>query len=113
MNGNGKVPAISVVMPVYNTEAYVALAVESILAQTFEDFELIILDDGSFDSSVRIIQKFCERDERIRFFPLEHRGYITLLRRGLPHDRGEFVARLDSEDISMTDSFEKQIDYLW
>jgi len=113
MNGrNGKVPAISVVMPVYNTEDYLPYALESVLAQTFEDFEFIILDDGSSDSSVHMVQQFAEGDDRIRFFPLEHRGYVSLLRRGLNHCRGEFVARMDSDDISMPERFEKQLAYL-
>jgi glycosyltransferase involved in cell wall biosynthesis len=99
-------------MPVYNTEDYLPYALESILEQTFTDFEFIILDDGSSDSSVRLIQQYAESDERIRFFPLEHRGYVSLLRRGLNHCRGEFVARMDSDDISMPDRFEKQIAYL-
>jgi glycosyltransferase involved in cell wall biosynthesis len=109
---NGKVPAVSVVMPVYNTERYLAAALKSVLAQSFEDFEFIILDDGSTDSSVHIVQEFAENDDRIRFFPLEHRGYVSLLRRGLNHCRGEFVARMDSDDISMPDRFEKQVEYL-
>ena len=113
MNGrNGQVPAISVVMPVYNTERYVAHAVRSVLAQTFEDFEFIILDDGSTDSSVHIIQEYAENDDRVRFFPLEHQGYVSLLRRGLNHCRGEFVARMDSDDISTPDRFEKEIKFL-
>src|SRR4051812_11486227 len=109
---NGKVPAVSVVMPVYNTERYLKYALDSVLAQTFKDYEFIILDDGSSDDSVHIIQEYAERDDRIRFFPLEHRGYVSLLRRGLNHCRGEFVARMDSDDISMPDRFEKQIAYL-
>jgi len=109
---NGKVPAISVVMPVYNTERYLKYALASVLAQTFTDYEFIILDDGSTDSSVHIIQEYAENDERIRFFPLEHRGYVSLLRRGLNHCRGEFVARMDSDDISMPDRFEKQVNFL-
>jgi glycosyltransferase involved in cell wall biosynthesis len=109
---NGKVPAVSVVMPVYNTERYLRYALQSVLAQTFTDFEFIILDDGSSDSSVHIVQEFAEVDDRIRFFPLEHRGYVSLLRRGLNHCRGEFVARMDSDDISMPDRFEKQVAYL-
>jgi len=109
---NGKVPAISVVMPVFNTEAYLARAVQSVLAQTFSDFEFVILDDGSSDASVRIVQEFAENDDRIRFFPLEHRGYVSLLRRGLNHCRGDFVARMDSDDISLPQRFEKQISYL-
>src|SRR5436190_13777792 len=99
-------------MPVYNTERYLKYALESVLAQTFTDYEFIILDDGSTDSSVHIIQEYAENDERIRFFPLEHRGYVSLLRRGLNHCRGEFVARMDSDDISMPDRFEKQIGFL-
>ncbi len=112
MGLNGKVPAISVVMPVFNTEAYLARAVQSVLAQTFGDFEFVILDDGSSDASVRIVQEFAENDDRIRFFPLEHRGYVSLLRRGLNHCRGDFVARMDSDDISLPQRFEKQISYL-
>ena len=99
-------------MPVYNTERYLKYALESVLAQTFTDFEFIILDDGSSDSSVHIIQEFAENDERIRFFPLEHRGYVSLLRRGLNHCRGEFVARMDSDDICLPDRFEKQVNFL-
>jgi glycosyltransferase involved in cell wall biosynthesis len=109
---NGKVPTISVVMPVYNTEAFLAPAIESILKQTYADFEFIILDDGSTDRSVSITQQFAETDDRIRFFPLEHRGYVNLLRRGLNHCRGEYVARMDSDDISMPDRFEKQMAFL-
>ena len=109
---NGKIPSVSVIMPVYNTEAYLAHAVQSVLSQTFKDFEFIILDDGSIDNSVHIVQEFAEHDDRIRFFPLEHRGYVSLLRRGLNHARGEFVARMDSDDISEPQRFEKQIAYL-
>ena len=111
-NGNGKIPAVSVVMPVYNTERYLAIAIESVLAQTFTDFEFIILDDGSTDASVHIIRQYAENDERIRFFPLEHRGYVSLLRRGLNHARGEFVARMDSDDISLPNRFEMQVAFL-
>ena len=103
---------VSVVMPVYNTERYVAHAVQSVLSQTFEDFEFIILDDGSVDRSMHIIQEVAENDDRIRFFPLEHQGYVSLLRRGLKHCRGEFIARMDSDDISTPDRFEKQVDFL-
>ena len=109
---NGKIPTISVLMPVYNTERYLKQAMESVLAQSFEDFEFLILDDGSTDHSVNVIRHFAEHDDRIRFFPLEHRGYVSLLRRGLNHCRGEFVARMDSDDICMPDRFEKQINFM-
>src|SRR5688572_6579554 len=109
---NGKFPTISVLMPVYNTERYLREAMESVLAQTFTDYEFIILDDGSTDRSVNIIRQFAERDERIRFFPLEHLGYVNLLRRGLSQCRGEFIARMDSDDVCMPDRFEKQINFM-
>jgi glycosyltransferase involved in cell wall biosynthesis len=109
---NGKVPQVSVLMPVFNTSAFLAPAIDSILKQTFDDFEFIILDDGSTDRSVNVIRGFAESDERIRFFPLEHRGYVSLLRRGLAHCRGEFIARMDSDDIAMPERFDKQVQFL-
>ncbi len=109
---NGKVPTISVVLPVYITVRYLRRAFESVLRQTFTDFEFVILDDGSTDRSVHIIQEYAENDERIRFFPLEHRGYVSLLRRGLNHSRGEFIARMDSDDVCAPQRFEKQVNFL-
>ena len=64
-------PLVSVVMPVYNGEKFLAEAIESILAQTFTDFEFLIVDDGSQDNSAEIIRAYEERDDRIRFFQLE------------------------------------------
>ena len=109
---NGKVPAVSVLMPVYNTARYLAQALESILAQTFGDFEFVILDDGSTDGSVNIVQEYAQRDPRIRFFPLAHQGYVSVLRQGLSHCRGEFVARMDSDDVAKPDRLEKQLHFL-
>ena len=111
-NTNGTVPTISVLMPVYNTARFLKEAMESVLAQTFGDFEFIILDDGSTDGSVNVIRQFAERDDRIRFFPLEHRGYVNLLRHGLNQCRGEFIARMDSDDVCMPERFEKQINFM-
>lgn len=111
-DGNGQVPAVSVLMPVYNTEAYLAPAIDSILNQTFGDFEFIILDDGSTDRSPEIVREFAARDSRIRFVPAAHQGYVALLRQGLALCRGEFIARMDSDDISMPQRFERQIEFL-
>jgi glycosyltransferase involved in cell wall biosynthesis len=99
-------------MPSYNSEAYVHEAIESILRQTVGDFEFVIVDDGSTDETARIVEAYAKQDKRIRFFPLEHQGYVKMLRLGLEKCRAPFVARMDSDDISMPHRFAKQLDYL-
>lgn len=89
-------PIVSVVMPVYNVEAYVAEAVESVLAQTFADFELIIVDDGSQDRSIALCRAFA--DPRIRIVSQANRGLAGARNTGIAHARGRFIALLDSDD---------------
>ncbi len=106
-------PAVSVVMPVYNGEKYVAEAIESILEQTFADFELIIVDDGSQDRSAAIVRSYAARDDRIRCVTLEENtGEASARNRGLELARGEFVAGMDSDDVSRPERLEKQVDHL-
>ncbi len=107
------VPQVSVLMTVYNGERYLAEAIDSILAQTFSDFEFIIVDDGSQDSSAKIIRDYAKRDERIYFLQLErNRGQAVALNRGLAKARGEFITRMDCDDISLPERLRKQVDYL-
>jgi glycosyltransferase involved in cell wall biosynthesis len=107
---NGQ-PLISVVMPVYNAELYVSEAIESILLQTYRNFELIIIDDGSTDSSVEIIWSFS--DERIFLIESsEKKGVSARLNQGVLLARGDFIARMDADDISLPDRFQKQVDFL-
>lgn len=102
---------ISVVMPVYNAENYLKEAIDSILNQTFIDFELIIINDGSTDSSDGIISGYT--DPRIVYLKNEgNRGLVYTLNRGFSLARGEYIARMDSDDIAMPDRFVKQIEYL-
>lgn len=89
-------PTVSVVMPVYNVEAYVAEAVESVLAQTYADFELIIVDDGSTDRSIEICLGFA--DERVRIVRQADRGLAGARNTGILAARGRYVAFLDSDD---------------
>ena len=104
-------PKISVLMPVYNSEIYLREAIDSILNQTFRDFEFIIIDDGSTDSSPDIIRSYS--DPRIRFYLNERNmGVAATLNRGLDLATGEYIARMDSDDISLPERFEKQIRYL-
>lgn len=89
-------PIVSVVMPVYNVEAYVAEAIESVLAQTFADFELIIVDDGGNDGSLEICRSF--DDARIRIISQTNRGLAGARNTGIIESRGRYVAFLDSDD---------------
>lgn len=106
-------PYISVVMAVYNGEKYLAEAIESILQQTFRDFEFIIVDDASTDSSAEILQSYQAKDDRIKIIKNEvNSGLGVSLQRGIQCARGELIARMDADDISSLDRFQKQIDYL-
>ena len=112
MAEGGFMPVVSVVMPVYNSERYVARAVESILCQTFGDFEFIIIDDGSTDDSGGILEDFAVKDRRIRLVRRANTGYAVALNEGLGMARGEFVARMDSDDVSRPERFARQVEFL-
>ena len=105
-------PVITVVMPVYNTERYLALAIRSILDQTFGDFEFLIYDDESTDRSRDIVKEFAATDSRIRLIESPHVGYVALLKRGVEEARASLIARMDSDDISQPTRFEKQLAHL-
>jgi glycosyltransferase involved in cell wall biosynthesis len=99
-------PRISVVMPVWNGEAYLRAAIDSILSQTFTDFELIIVDDGSTDGTAQILQSY--RDTRIRIVQEGHLGFVGAVNRGVTAARAEWIARQDADDISLPTRLEKQ-----
>lgn len=103
---------ISVNMPVYNTAKYLPKAIDSILSQTFKDFEFVIVDDGSTDGSGEILEKYAARDPRIRLVRRENRG-IGASRNELLHlSQGEFIAVMDSDDIALPERFALQVDFL-
>lgn len=106
-------PLVSVIMPVYNAERYLSEAVESILSQTFPDFELIVIDDCSTDGSLAILKSFAERDARVRLLAnAQNLGITPTLNRGIQAARGEFIARMDADDISLPERLEKQAAFL-
>ena len=108
-----KTPRISVLMPAYNSEKYIAAAIESILNQTFTDFEFIIINDGSTDDTAKIVDEYAKRDNRIKFVNnSKNKGLIGVLNEGLNLARGEYIARMDSDDISLPTRFERQIAYM-
>lgn len=101
-------PLISVLMPVFNGQQYVAEAIESILNQTYKHFELLLLDDGSSDNSEQIIKGF--KDSRIVYTKNEtNKGLIFTLNRGIGLAKGTYIARMDADDVSVANRFEKQI----
>lgn len=108
-----KRPKISVLMPAYNSELYISEAIESILNQTYKDFEFLIINDGSTDKTAQIIQEYAKQDLRIRFINnIENKGLIAVLNQGLELCNGKYIARMDSDDISLPTRFEKQIIFL-
>lgn len=105
-------PAISVAMSVYNGERFLGPAVESILAQTFGDFEFLILDDGSTDGTTAMIRDFAAQDRRIRPIIRENRGLVASLNQLLSEACAPLVARMDADDISLPDRFAVQKAFL-
>jgi glycosyltransferase involved in cell wall biosynthesis len=103
-------PKVSVYMPVYNAEEYVGRAIESILEQTLEDFEFLIVDDGSTDGSAGVIESY--RDSRIRLFRQENQGCYPARNAALREARGEYLANMDADDISLPERLEKQAAFL-
>lgn len=92
-------PAISVIMPVYNSEKYLAAAIESVRNQTFSDWELLLIDDGSSDSSGAICDSYGSLDNRVRVFHQENRGICGARNRGLDEAAGEYVCFIDNDDV--------------
>ena len=103
-------PAISVVLPVYNAEAYVREAVESILAQTFTDFELIAINDGSTDDSGSILRELAARDTRIVLVERSNDGLVSALNEGIGRARADLIALMDADDVAMPERFALQHD---
>lgn len=106
-----RIPRVTVLMPVYNAEKYLRKAINSILSQTFKDFEFIIINDRSTDTSEAIITSYT--DPRIRYFSNSRRlGATKSLNRGIRYARGIYIARMDADDISLPDRLLKQVAYL-
>ena len=102
-------PEITILMPVRNGEKYIKESIDSILKQTFTDFELLIMDDGSTDRTVERIERYT--DERIRLIRRKH-NFIRNLNEGLELALGAYIARMDADDISMPERFVKQIAFM-
>lgn len=101
---------VSIIMPAYNAEKFIAESIESVLAQTYPNFELIVIDDCSPDQTVEIVQNYVSKDKRVKFFKKErNQGVAEARNTGLNHAKGDFVAFLDSDDKWVEDKLEKQL----
>ena len=99
-------PRVSIVIPVYNREKYLGIAVDSVLRQTYQDWELIISDDGSIDGTLDMAHNFALYDDRIRVLTAEHRGAVYALIAGFNAAKGEFIGQLDSDDLLEPEAIE-------
>jgi len=105
-------PILSVVLPCFNARETVASSIESILEQSFTDFEVLCFDDGSTDGSAEVVESYAGRDPRIRLLRSEHVGIVEALRRTCSVARGRLIARMDADDVAHPERFSKQISYL-
>jgi glycosyltransferase involved in cell wall biosynthesis len=104
-------PLVSVILPVYNGEAYIAECIDSILSQTFSEFELIIINDGSLDKTDEIVNSI--KDYRIRYFKFKtNKGITNALNKGLRESKSNYIGRIDADDLMHKDRLKTQFDYL-
>jgi glycosyltransferase involved in cell wall biosynthesis len=108
----GNTPTISVLMSVYNGERYLAAAMDSILAQTYRDFELIVIDDGSKDASPAILQDYAKRDPRVKLTLRGNKGLTVTLNEAFAQSTGKYLARMDCDDVALPDRFARQVELL-
>ncbi|EKO3617653.1 glycosyltransferase [Vibrio metschnikovii] len=106
------VPKVSVILPVYNAEKFIFDAIESILNQTFSDFELIVINDGSTDRSLNIIKRLVLTDSRVKVINRENKGLVFTLNEAISLANGEYIARMDADDICHKERLYKQVEFL-
>lgn len=104
--------AATVLMPVFNAEQYIDEAVESVLAQTFQDFELLLLNDGSTDGTLTKLEVFAKRDARCKIITGPNVGIVATLNKGLALANGPLIFRMDADDICLPTRFKEQVDYM-
>ncbi|MCB1159960.1 MAG: glycosyltransferase, partial [Leptospiraceae bacterium] len=104
-------PVVSIIIPSYNREEYLISCIDSVLEQSFQDFELILVDDGSVDNSFKLMQSYQEKDKRVICIEQEHSGVSRARNTGIYKSKGEWIAFLDSDDTWHPEKLEKQLAY--
>ena len=112
-NGCMGSPRVSVIMPCWNAARYLDEAMGSVLAQTFSEFEVVVVDDGSDDETPALLDAWAGRDSRVRVVRQEHQGLIVAPQRAVEESRGELLARMDSDDIMHPRRLEWQVEMMW
>jgi len=106
-------PLVSIVTPCYNCEKYIGEAIESVLAQTYTNWEMFIIDDGSTDNSFNIAKHFAQKDERIKLIKQEQNNGVSIARnKAIELSKGEYLAFLDSDDLWLPEKLEKQLTFM-
>lgn len=112
-NINNKNPLVSVIMPAYNVKKYIAEAIESILSQTYSNWELIIADDASTDTTREVVSNYVDKDLRIKLICLDkNSGPVIARNKAIGKSSGEYLAMLDADDVSLPDRLAKQVGFL-
>ncbi len=106
-------PKVSVVMAVYNGGEYLRLAIESVLKQTYTDFEFIIINDGSTDKSLEVLNEYALKDQRLRIISRENRGLVASLNEGITEAKSPLIARMDADDICLPERLVEQVEFLY
>lgn len=102
---------VSIIVPVYNASKYISRCIESIMCQTISDFELLLINDGSSDDSLEIIQKYAKKDQRIKVVDQENMGVAKTRNKGIKLAKGEFIAFIDNDDYIDEDYLEKLLEH--
>lgn len=105
-------PLVSVILPVKNEEAFILDAIKSIQNQTFQDWELIIIDDHSVDKTAQIVHQTAKNDPRITLISSPKAGIAHALNTGIKHSNGDYIARMDADDVSLPERLEVQVQYI-
>ncbi len=103
---------VTIVLPAYNASEYLAETLNSVLSQTFQDFELLVIDDGSTDNTTDIVGDFCQRDSRIRLISQKNQGVSVARNTGIKMAQGEFIAFIDSDDLWLPNKLAKHVQHL-
>lgn len=105
-------PLVSVIIPAYNGEKFIRQTLESILSQTYQNFEVTVVDDGSQDSTAEIVKAYCQKDSRITILQQENSGVAAARNLAIRHSRGEYIAPIDADDIWYPENLEQQVQCL-
>ncbi len=106
-------PLVSIVIPVHNGEKYIRESLDSCLGQTYEDIEVIVVDDKSEDKTLSILQEYQQKDQRVKVIPVEKQnGLGNVINIGIKQSKGKYIARMDADDIMYRDRIDKQLQYL-